>query len=61
MISIYEYDEERELKLIREDEREIGKEIGKEIGRREVLDKHIESVISLCKEFGCGQEQIIKN
>ena len=37
-VSIYEYDEERELKLIRADERELGEEIGeargKEIGMK---------------------------
>lgn len=32
-MSIYEFDEEREMRLIREDEREFGKEIGKEIGK----------------------------
>ncbi len=34
-MSIYEFDEEREMKLIREDEREIGREEGKEEGRKE--------------------------
>lgn len=32
-MSIYEFDEEREMRLIREDEREIGIEIGREEGR----------------------------
>lgn len=32
-MSIYEYDEEKEMQLIRADEREIGEEIGKEIGK----------------------------
>ena len=32
-MSIYEFDEEREMRLIREDEREIGREEGIEIGR----------------------------
>lgn len=40
-VSIYEFDEEREMKLIREDEREIGMEIGREegigLGRRSIL------------------------
>lgn len=31
-MSIYEYDEEKEMKLIRASEREAGEEIGKEIG-----------------------------
>ncbi|MBD5542236.1 MAG: hypothetical protein HDR00_13815 [Lachnospiraceae bacterium] len=34
-MSIYEFDEEREMKLIREDEREIGREEGLEKGREE--------------------------
>lgn len=34
-MSIYEFDEEREMKLIREDEREIGREEGKEEGREQ--------------------------
>ena len=42
-MSIYEFDEEREMKLIREDERDIGRELGleegKEIGREEGKDK----------------------
>lgn len=36
-MSIYEFDEEREMRLIREDEREIGKEEGIKIGRAESL------------------------
>ena len=32
-VSIYEFDEEREMRLIREDEREIGREEGIEIGK----------------------------
>lgn len=34
-MSIFEYDEEKELKLIRQDEREIGREEGREIGLKE--------------------------
>lgn len=37
-MSIYEYDQERELKLIREDERELGREEGMEKG----IEKGIE-------------------
>lgn len=36
-VSIYEFDEEREMRLIQEDEREIGREEGIEIGRAESL------------------------
>ena len=36
-VSIYEFDEEREMKLIREDEREIGREEGIEEGKQKIL------------------------
>ena len=35
-LSIYEYDEEREMKLIRKDERELGVEIGVELGSQKI-------------------------
>lgn len=41
-MSIYEYDQERELKLIREDERELGREEGMEKGIEEGMQKGIE-------------------
>lgn len=37
-MSIYEFDEEREMRLIREDEREIGIEIGREEGKEEGIE-----------------------
>ena len=66
-MSIFEYDEEREMELIRRNEREIGKEIGEKIGiekerqrAQEELDKNrentIRSIISICKEMGGDQE-----
>ena len=66
-MSIFEYDEEREIELIRRDEREIGKEIGEKIGiekerqrAQEELDRNrentIRSIISICKEMGGDQE-----
>ena len=36
-MSIYEFDEEREMRLIREDEREIGQEIGMAFGEQRIL------------------------
>lgn len=75
-MSIFEYDEEREIELIRRDEREIGKEIGKEIGEeigKEIGQKigeeigaekerenTIKSIISFGKKLGASKEQIIK-
>lgn len=70
-MSIFEYDEEREMELIRRDEREIGEKIGKEIGEKigiekerqraqKELDKNMEntirSIISICKEMGADPE-----
>lgn len=36
-MSIFEYNEEREMKLIRQDERDIGRQEGKEEGLNEVI------------------------
>ena len=69
-MSIFEYDEEREIELIRRDEREIGaqkerqkaeQELKKERQRAQAeLDKNrentIRSIISICKEMGGAQE-----
>ena len=67
-MSIFEYDEEREIELIRRDEREIGKEIGKEIGQKigeeigaeKERENTIKSIISFGKKLGASKEQIIK-
>ena len=62
-MSIYEYDEERELALIRRDEREIGMEqgmeIGEKLGRQEEKENNIKSIISLCRKFGRNREQTV--
>lgn len=62
-MSIFEYDEEREIELIRRDEREIGeqigKEIGEEIGAKKERQNTIESIVSLCKKFGSTKEQAV--
>ena len=63
-MSIFEYDEEREIELIRRDEREIGKEIGQKIGEEIGAEKErentIKSIISFGKKLGASKEQIIK-
>ena len=67
-MSIYEYDEEKELKLIRADERELGIELGKEYGREEerknteialkqAEENKIKMIVSLCKEYGSTKEE----
>ena len=67
-MSIFEYDEEREIELIRRDEREIGKEIGQKIGQKigeeigagKERENTIKSIISFGKKLGASKEQIIK-
>lgn len=55
-MSIFEYDEEKELALLREAEREVGREIGREEGHREGQaigrEQGISALISVCREFG---------
>ena len=71
-MSIFEYDEEREIELIRRDEREIGaqkerqkaeQELKKERQRAQAeMDKNrentIRSIISICKEMGGDREVV---
>jgi len=58
-MSIFEYDEEREMELIRRDEREIGEKIGKEIGEK--IGKEIGEKIGIEKERQRAQEELDKN
>ncbi len=62
-MSIFEYDEEREMELIRRDEREIGRQEERQRAQEE-LDKNrentIRSIISICKEMGGDQEVAIQ-
>ena len=55
-MSIFEYDEEREIELIRRDEREIGREIGEQIEK----ERTIQTIISLCSKHGDTREQTIQ-
>lgn len=50
-MSIFEYNEETELKKIREDEYDLGLEEGKEFG--------IKALVETCRELGVGKEEII--
>ena len=69
-MSIYEYDEEREWKLMREDERELGREEERkntEVAlkeKEEALEKaeterreKEEAIVSMCREFGYTKEE----
>ena len=62
-MSIYEYDEERELRLIRRDEREIGRQEERQNSERMLEEEQVhtvQSIISLCKEFGAGKEKAVE-
>lgn len=50
-MSIYEYDEEREMKLIREDERELGREEGRIEGRAEGRNEGRGEIIMLLRKL----------
>ena len=56
-MSIYEFDEEREMEMIRQDERaeglERGRAEGEQLGREQ-------AVLSLCCKFGCSREESIQ-
>ena len=64
-MSIYEYDEERELRLIRADEREIGREEERknteEALKRveEAVENTIRSIVSIYKKFDGKKEDAI--
>lgn len=58
-MSIFEYDEERELKLIREDEREIGREEGMKEGIEQGRREGIQAFILDNIEEGIGEERIL--
>ena len=59
-MSIYEFDEEREMELIRQDEREIGREQGEQTGLERGRAEGEQAVISLCKDFGCSYEDAVR-
>lgn len=50
-MSIFEFNEEREMKLIREDERELGREEGISIGREQGLAEGIQTSINLLVKY----------
>ena len=68
-MSIYEFDEEREMEMIRQDERAEGEQAGLERGRAEGREEgraegeqlgREQAVLSLCRKFGCSHEESIQ-
>ena len=60
-MSIFEYDEEREIELIRRDEREIGQKIGEEIGVRKERQKAEQELKKVKESFDKSQENAIQS
>ena len=62
-MSIYEYDEERELRLIRADEREIGREEERKNTEKKVEEEKentVKAIVSLCKKYGGKKEDAVE-
>lgn len=51
-MSIFEYDEEKEIGRIRKEEREAGREIGEEIGEKRGLTQGAVNTIMILKGIG---------
>lgn len=59
-VSIFEYDEERELALLRKEEREEGRKEGRKEGREEGLKQGIEAFILDNLEAGTSEKCILE-
>ena len=60
-MSIFEYNEEAELKKIREDEYSLGVEAGMEKGLKTGrIEGGIEALVLTCREFGLSKQEIIE-
>ena len=60
-MSIFEYDEEREMELIRRDEREIGQKIGEEIGAKKERQKAEQELKKVKKNLDKSKENAIQS
>ena len=60
-MSIFEYDEEREIELIRRDEREIGQKIGEEIGAKKERQKAEQELKKVKENLDKSQENAIQS
>lgn len=59
-MSIYEYDEEKELRIIRADEREIGKEIGRKEGEESARKLGIMVLIDVLNELNAPKDIVLE-
>ena len=58
-VSIYEYDEEGHLEIVKEEGRQLGIAEGKQLGLAEGLNKGINAFIKLCKDMNLSDEDTI--
>lgn len=58
-VSIYEYDEEGHLEIVKEEGRQLGIAEGKQLGLTEGLKKGINAFIKLCKNMNLSDDDTI--
>ena len=58
-VSIYEYDEEGHLEIVKEEGRQLGIAEGKQLGLTEGLNKGINAFIKLCKDMHLSDDDTI--
>ena len=58
-VSIYEYDEEGHLEIVKEEGRQLGIAEGKQLGLTEGLKKGINAFIKLCKDMHLSDDDTI--
>ena len=58
-MSIYEYDEEGHLEIVKEEGRQLGIAEGKQLGLTEGLKKGINAFIKLCKNMNLSDDDTI--
>ena len=58
-VSIYEYDEEGHLEIVKEEGRQLGIAEGKQLGLAEGLNKGINAFIKLCKDMNLSDDDTI--
>ena len=58
-VSIYEYDEEGHLEIVKEEGRQLGIAEGRQLGLAEGLNKGINAFIKLCKDMNLSDDDIV--
>ena len=58
-MSIYEYDEEGHLEIVKEEGRQLGIAEGRHLGLAEGLNKGINAFIKLCKDMNLSDDDTV--